>query len=178
MMNKTKLTLALVTALVGAGSAQNLVTLNPGFELGSPAGWYMWIDEHSRGNAVFETVEGGHTGAYALKMTVKTATREPWQIQMTLPKWDAQPNSRYRLTFWAKGPGPVRVNFTDATKNYAYITGFDTPLTSEWTKVTGEFNTADQSGSGAVGVAVGMGAKTGEYFLDDFSVEVVGPAVR
>jgi len=176
MKIKAILFAGLMVAVAIKAQGPNLITLNPGFELGSPAGWYMWIDEQSAGNAVFETVEGGHTGGYALQMTVKRPTREIWQIQMNLPEWEAKANTRYRLTFWAKGVAPVRVTVTDATKNYAYMTGFDGTLTAEWTKVTGEFTTGEQTGKGSVHVGVGMGRQAGAYQFDDFVVEEVGPA--
>ncbi len=178
-MKKTGLSLACLFALASAASAQtNLITLNPGFELGSPAGWYMWIDENSGGNALFETVVASHSGAYALQMTVKRSTPEIWQIQMNVPKFEAKANTRYRLTFWAKGPGSVKVTATDVAKNYAWMGSFDSNLGPDWTKVSGEFTTRDQAGSGAVGLGVAMGKQAGVYLLDDFDLEEVGSAAH
>lgn len=173
-MNKTTLALATIIGMASTSLAQgNLLALNSGFELGSPAGWYMWIDEISGGNAMFQTVEPGRSGGHSLQMTVKRPTREVWQIQLNLPKWEAKPNTFYRLTFWAKGPGPVRVSVTDPARNWAYLGGFDAAPGPEWTRVSGEFNTTTQIGSGSIGLSVGMGKMPGVYHLDDFFLEEV-----
>lgn len=166
-------------ATLGIGSiaqaAPNLIPFNSDFELGSPAGWYMWLDEKGGGNASFETQDAvAHTGRYALKFQVRKASMQEWQVQLTAPAWEVKPNSRYRLSFWIKGPGPVRVSTTDAAKNWAWMGGFlGSANNTGWSQVTGEFTTTTQQGKGKVGVAVCMGATAGDYFLDDFQLEEI-----
>ena len=175
---RTTIGLLAALGLAQASHAQNLIPFNSGFELGSPAGWYMWIDEKSGGNASFETVDkDAHSGGYALKFDVKRATREVWQIALNVPQWTAKPATHYRLTFWAKGPGAFKVNVTDVEKSYAWMTGFDASVSpTQWTKVEGEFSTTTQAGTNKVNISIGLGQNTGTYAFDDFDLEEVGPA--
>lgn len=159
-----------------ARAADNLIPFNANFELGSPAGWYMWIDEKSGGNASFEAQDKDvHGGAWALKFAVKRSTPQPWQIQLTLPQWTAKPNTRYKLSFWAKGPGGITVGATDADKDWSYIGGFQPTLSPTWTLVSGEFTTGAQSGKGKVGLGIGLGGLTGDYLVDDVVLEEIAP---
>jgi hypothetical protein len=174
-------TLLVLTAALGfarAGQAQNLIPFNPGFELGSPAGWYMWIDEKGTGNASFETVDkDAHSGAYALKFEVKRAAVYPWQIALSIPQWPAAPATRYRLTFWAKGPGALKVNISDVDKNYAWMGSIEGSVSpTQWTRISGEFSTTTQSGKGKVGLAIGIGQNVGTYTFDDFELTEVETA--
>lgn len=170
-----RLAIALTLLATATVRAENLIPFNSGFELGSPAGWYMWIDEKSTGNASFQTTEKDpHSGSYALQFDVKRAPKEAWQIALSLPQWTAKPATRYRLKFWAKGPGPIKVNSSDTDKNYAWMSGFSADLSpTQWTEVSGEIATTTQSGKGKVSVSVGLGQTAGTYFLDDFSVEEI-----
>jgi len=177
-------TLLVLTAALGfarAGEAQNLIPFNSGFELGSPAGWYMWIDEKSTGNASFETVDkDAHSGAYALKFDVKRASGQPWQIALSIPQWQASPAAHYRLTFWAKGPGAVKVNISDVDKNYAWMGSIDGSASpAQWTRISGEFSTTTQSGKGKVALAIGVGQNVGTFYFDDFELtEVEAPGSK
>jgi len=174
-------TLLILTAALGlarVGQAQNLIPFNPAFELGSPAGWYMWIDEKGTGNASFETVDkDAHSGTYALKFEVKRAAGYPWQIALNIPQWQVKPNSHYRLGFWVKGPGPFQVDIKDVDKNYAWMGKIDgTPSPSQWTHVSGEFSTSTQSGLGKVLLAISLGLNVGTFTFDDFEIVEVDPA--
>jgi hypothetical protein len=173
--------LLILTAALGlarVGQAQNLIPFNPGFELGSPAGWYMWIDEKGTGNASFETVDkDAHSGVYALKFDVKRAAGYPWQISLNIPQWPAKPESHYRLSFWAKGPGAFKIHITDVDKKYAWMGDIDASASpTQWTHVTGDFNTTTQSGLGKVSLAISLGQSVGSYEFDDFEVVEVDPA--
>lgn len=173
--------LLILTAALGfarAGAAQNLIPFNPGFELGSPAGWYMWIDEKGTGNASFEIVDkDAHSGAYALKFDVKRAAGYPWQIALNIPQWPARPAARYRLSFWVKGPGPFKVNISDVDKNYAWMGAIEASATpAQWTRVSGEFGTTTQSGQGKVNLSIGLGQNVGSYTFDDFEIVEVEPS--
>ena len=174
-------TLLILTAALGfarAQAAQNLIPFNPGFELGSPAGWYMWIDEKGYGNASFETVDkDAHSGTYALKFEVKRAAGYPWQIALNIPQWPAKVATHYRLTFWAKGPGAFRVDIKDVDKNYAYMGQIDASASpTQWTRISGEFSTTTQSGLGKVGLAISMGLNVGTFTFDDFEITEVEAA--
>ena len=173
-------TLLILTAALGfaRAGAQNLIPFNSGFELGSPAGWYMWIDEKSTGNASFETVDKDtHSGAYALKFEVKRAAAYPWQIALSIPQWTAAPATRYRLSFWAKGPGALKVNISDVDKNYAWMGSIDGSVSpTQWARVTGEFSTTTQSGKGKVGLAIGIGQNVGTFIFDDFEIVEIDAA--
>ena len=140
----------------------------------------MWIDERSGGNASFQTTDKeSHSGGYALEFDVKRPTREVWQIALSLPQWTAKPNTRYRLKFWAKGPGPVKVNASDTDKDYAWMGGYGADLSAAaWTEISGEVVTTTQSGKGKVSIAVGLGQVAGAYFFDDFSVEEIAPPAK
>jgi hypothetical protein len=167
--------LLILTAALGfarAGQAQNLIPFNSGFELGSPAGWYMWIDEKSTGNASIETVDkDAHSGTYALKFEVKRASGYPWQIALNVPQWPVKPSTRYNLSFWVKGPGSFKINVTDVDKKYAWMGGIDATATpSQWTRVMGEFSTTTQSGPGKVNLSIGLGQNVGTYLFDDFEI--------
>lgn len=178
-MDMRTIILGLVTGLASASGAENLIPFNSGFELGSPAGWYMWIDEQSGGNASFQTIDKDvHSGANALEFEVKRATREVWQISLSLPQWVAKPSTRYRVKFWAKGPGPLKVNASDAGNNYAWMGGYSAVLTpgADWMEVVGDVVTTTQSGKGKVSLGVGLGQVAGKYVFDDFSVEELGPS--
>jgi hypothetical protein len=171
------LILALGLLATASQAGTNLIPFNSGFELGSPAGWYMWIDEKSGGNASFQTVDqGAHTGTWALEFDVKRPTRDVWQMALSMPQWTAKPLMRYQVRFWAKGPGPVKVSVSDAEKDYAWMGGFGADLTpNNWTEVVGELVTTTQSGKGKVAISVGLGSVAGKYLLDDFSIEEIGP---
>lgn len=179
-MKPIAIVLGILAGISSAPKAQNLIPFNAGFELGSPAGWYMWIDERSSGNASFQTVEkDAHTGGYALQFDVKRPTREIWQISLNIPQWAVKPATRYRVKFWAKGPGSLRVNFTDAEKDYAWMGGFGSDISpTQWTEVQGEIATTSQSGKGKVSVGVNMGLVPGSYLFDDFSIEEIGPSTK
>ena len=175
---KLHMALALATvAFAHKGNAQNLIPFNSGFELGSPAGWYMWIDEKSQGNASFEsTDEEAHSGSYSLRFDVKREAREFWQIGLIPPKWDAKPYTRYRVHFWAKGSGPLKVGATDVDKGYAWLGGFDANVSGgQWTEVSGEISTSSQSGTGRVSVALELGNASGRFYFDDMAIEEIGP---
>lgn len=177
-MKRTSIILGILVGLAAGAGAENLIPFNNGFELGSPAGWYMWIDEKSSGNASFQTVDkDAHSGGYALEFNVKRSTREIWQIGLTFPKWNVQPNTRYLVKIWAKGPGPIKINASDAGKDYAWMGGFGGNLSpSQWTEISGEVVTTSQTGNGNVSLTIGMGQAVGSYFFDDASIEAIVPA--
>ena len=177
-MKRLVFALVVLAGFATAARAENLIPFNHGFELGSPAGWYMWIDEKTSGNASFQTTDKeARSGGYALEFNVKRSTREIWQIGLTIPKWDAQPNTRYLVKIWAKGPGPIKINASDAGRDYAWMGGFGANLSpSQWTEVSGEVVTTSQSGNGKVSITIGVGQVVGAYYFDDASVEVLGPA--
>lgn len=167
-------TVLILTAALGftRAGAQNLIPFNSGFELGSPAGWYMWIDEKGTGNASFETVDkDAHSGTYALKFEVKRAAGYPWQVALNVPQWPVKPATAYHLSFWVKGPAPFKINVTDVDKKYAWMGGIDAAATpGQWTHVTGAFNTTTQSGMGKVNLSIGLGQTVGTYTFDDFEI--------
>ena len=174
-------TLLILTSALGfarAGAAQNLIPFNSGFELGSPAGWYMWIDEKSTGNASFETVDkDAHSGAYALKFDVKRAAGYPWQIALNVPQWQVKPATPYHLSFWVKGSGAFKINITDVDKKYAWMGSIDASASpSQWTHVTGDFATTTQSGMGKVSLSIGLGQNVGTYLFDDFEIVEIDAA--
>jgi len=175
---KIHMALALaVTALAQYGKAQNLIPYNSGFELGSPAGWYMWIDERSQGNASFESTDKeAHSGAYSLRFEVKREAREFWQIGLIPPKWNVKPYTKYRVSFWVKGSGPLKVGALDVDKGYAWLGGFDADVSgTQWTEVSGEISTSSQSGNDKVSVALELGKAPGTFFFDDAAIEEIGP---
>jgi hypothetical protein len=176
LRNLLILTAALGFARVGA---QNLIPFNPGFELGSPAGWYMWIDEKGTGNASFETVDkDAHSGTYALKFEVKRAAGYPWQIALNIPQWPAKAATRYHVGFWAKGPAAFKIHITDVDKKYAWMGDIDASASpTQWTRVSGEFSTTTQSGMGKVNLSIALGQAVGTYVFDDFEIVEVDPAV-
>lgn len=176
-MKRLVFAFAILAGFASGVRAENLIPFNEGFELGSPAGWYMWIDEKTSGNASFQTVDKNvHSGGYALEFDVKRSTRDIWQIALSIPKWKAQPNTRYLVKIWAKGPGAVKINASDTDRNYAWMGGFGTNLSpTEWTEVSGEVVTTTQSGDGKVSLAIGVGQAVGKYYFDDVSVEALGP---
>lgn len=175
---RTILVLSAALGFARAEAAQNLIPFNPGFELGSPAGWYMWIDEKGTGNASFETVDKeAHSGTYALKFDVKRAAGYQWQIALNIPEWPAKPATRYRLGFWAKGPGAFQVDIKDVDKRYAWMGKIDASASpTQWTHVTGEFSTTTQSGLGKVALALSLGLNVGTFTFDDFEIVEIDAA--
>ena len=161
-----------------AVGAQNLLP-DPGGEAGG-AEWGLYLAGSGSGNLAFSAA-AAHSGSLGAQVVVNQAVPDTnWKIQLQPPLWTSKPNSIYRLTFWAKGPGAIHVGVSDVDSgklgSYAYIGGFGASLGADWKPFSGLITTYGRGGPGAIRAHLYLGAKAGVYQFDDFSLtEVAAP---
>lgn len=174
-----QLALLLASGLLGSAQAQTNLLANPGFETGTLDNWAFEINApavKADASAAVVTTQA-HSGTSAAEVIVNKAyaASNNWYIQLKFPKWDVVPNSRYKVSFWAKGPATsIHVGFLDVPNEYAYLGGVSAVLSSEWKQYTGELVTSTQSGDD---IAVGfyLAGAVGSYYFDDASVTLMPP---
>jgi len=173
------LALLLAAGLVGQAQAQTNLIPNPGFEAGTLANWSFQVNSPATSaDASGDVVSTqAHSGSNAAEVVVNKAYDPTynWYIQLQLPKWNVAPTSRYKITFWAKGPATtIHVGFLDIPADYTYIGGFNATLTSEWKQYTGELVTTTQTGK-SVSVGFYVAGSVGSYYFDDATVTLMDP---
>lgn len=161
-------------------NASAVALANPSFESGTGS-WYFGAPNT---DAVFTSVTGdAKAGSYAGKVEVKTAyPTESYKIQLQLPTWNVQANSKYLVRFWAKGTGDLQVAGWNAAQS-TWMPGFTTTLTGAWTQVSGVFTTGSLDVGTDVKLNLYLGASVQTWLFDDFQVSFapiagIGPAVR
>ncbi len=167
MMKLAKLCLALLAT--GAMAATNLV-VNGDFEAAAPSGWALYVNSATGATGAATVAYNGstvHGGVKAAQVNVTASSTENWHVQIQVPAFTTVSNKLYRLSYWAKGPGPIHVGISNAA--YAYLTGFTHSLSSSWAKYTGTF-----VGDGTLRrMGFYLASTAGAYSFDDVVIEEI-----
>ncbi|WMJ75158.1 glycosyl hydrolase family 8 [Cytophagaceae bacterium ABcell3] len=152
-----------------SAGAQNLF-YNPDFEEGDD-GWHDQVGGDGQATFNYESGEA-YTGSYGLHVQVIETSEENHQIQLNTPSgWVAEEGVTYTISFYAKTDENKSFHLAaqDGPPGYAYRAGTDISLTTEWRRFEYSF-TADTSGEGVVRFNFFLGAQTGDYYFDNFSL--------
>ncbi len=149
--------------------------LNGGFEefTGNKIARYDMLDQP--GEISFVDTETKHSGKASLRM--ENFTANPHGHGRVMQTIKLQPHRCYRLTLWVKTenlqpPRSFRVSALVGDQSIA-PRDFNIPATTDWRKITMLINSLDFD---RVRLYAGVwGAKSGKFWLDDWSVEEVGP---
>ena len=148
--------------------SQNLIS-NPSFESGA-TGWTLQVDD-GKATANWASTDT-HGGDQAARISVTQAASENWKIQLQVPRFAATAGSVYTLRFWAKANAAASLHLATqkgATDSYEYISGIDVNLTTAWKQYEVSY-TAPATGNAVFVWNIYVGAATGVYDFDDFSV--------
>ncbi len=158
----------------GEDSALDAANLapNPGFEKvtdGKPEGWASHVYQ---GKSEFNIVPGGRTGNCA-EITSTEGGDTGWLTRLRV-----KPHFAYRLTGWIKtknlkGATGALFNLNANPAKSRAVTG-----TTDWTRITMDFDSEDSSMVEINCLYGGWGTSTGTAWYDDVTVVEVGPAAR
>src|SRR5664279_1563623 len=148
---------------------------NGGFEefKGNAFGGYDFHDQP--GEVSFADTEVRHSGRASLRL--ENFTANPHGHGRVMQTVRVQPHRCYRLALWVKTEGlepadALRVLVLAGARELA-PREFHVPSTSDWRKLTMLFNSLNYD---KVSLYAGLwGGKAGKLWLDDWSVEEVGP---
>ena len=166
--------------LVRGGEARLASTNSVGFKNGGfeefKGNAFEGYDFHDQpGEVSFADTEVRHGGRASLRL--ENFTANPHGHGRVMQTVRVQPHRCYRLTLWAKTEGlepanALRVLVLAGERELA-PREFHVPSTSDWRKLTMLFNSLNYD---KVSLYAGLwGGKAGKLWLDDWSVEEVGP---
>ena len=147
----------------------NILT-NPGFESGTTP-WKVYPT-----NMAFVRVSPGKEGTYAAKLSMSSP---PKDTQLYQPGLTVEPNTRYRLSFWAYSTTghDLRVKLNKTLSPYTtYGLNTEVNLSTDWQYYSVEFNStvASKVTDGTFQFYLYPYMKTGDlYYIDDVKLAIV-----
>jgi hypothetical protein len=146
---------------------------NPSFEDVSKNRFKGYKFHDQPGESSFADMTVKHSGATSLRM--ENFTANPHGHGRVMQELHVQPHRCYQISVWIKTE-----NLQPAFRMMALVKGrelarreFDVRGTRDWQKVSMLVNSLDFN---TINVYAGVwGGKTGKFWLDDFSIEAVGP---
>jgi hypothetical protein len=150
--------------------------INGGFEDFSGNRFKGFSFHDQPGEVSFADTQVKHSGRASLRM--ENFTANPYGHGRVMQEVELQPSRCYRLSLWVKTEGlePAgafkMMALTDKDGDLA-PREFHLPATTEWRKISMLFNSSDAQ---KVRLYAGVwGARSGKFWLDDWSLEQVGP---
>lgn len=159
-------------------SAQNLIN-NGGFENGN-AGWTLMVQSGFSATAAYPT-EGAPEGTTFARVTVTQVNvtdpnSDNWKVQLQAPEWTAERDAIYRLVFKVRSTVPTLKVGINRGGSGDYVNGFDIALDTLWQTRSCMF-TSDTAGAGKLRINFYIGADTGVYEFDSFSLVRTGTVI-
>ena len=150
--------------------------VNGGFEDFSGNRFKSFNFHDQPGEVSFADTQIKHSGRASLRM--ENFTANPYGHGRVMQEVELQPSRCYRLTLWVKTEGlePAAtfkmMALTDKDGDLA-PREFHLPATTDWRRISMLFNSSD---SEKVRLYAGVwGGQSGKFWLDDWSLEQVGP---
>lgn len=170
-MKKNYILCFLFLLALGTVEAANIFS-NPGFESGED--WWGFQVQDGEATIDYMSAEA-YEGSQAAHIQVTTPAQNNYQIQLNTPtNWVAEVGVKYKLGFYAKADQSLSIHIAaqDGPPGFGYRSGSNYSLNGEW-KYVEMIYTSDVAGEGALRFNVFVGETAGNYYFDDFTLEVV-----